>query len=143
MALKVKVPIRFKEEDNTGVHEAERVFDMAEWYQLHARTNSSTTLVITRALDSFNLTVKEWVVMSILANSDGDLTTTDIAKMFDMDVPQATVLLNKLAKKSLIRHKTNAKDRRVKYLNCTREGKRVALSPIKQYNGLCAIGCSI
>ena len=125
--MALKVPIRFKEEDGSGVHEAERIFDMAEWYQLHYRTNNSTALVIARALDSFNLTVKEWAVLNVIASdTEGNLTTTEIANRFDMDVPQATVLLGGLVKKSLLRHKTSTKDRRVKYLSCTREGKRVA-----------------
>lgn len=125
--MALKVPIRFKEEDNTGVHEAERVFDMEEWYKLHSCSNSTIKLIIARSLDSFALTVKEWVVLIALANDNkGDITASEIAKSFDMDMPQATVLLRKLIDKSLIRQKTNVKDRRVKQLSCTREGKRVA-----------------
>lgn len=125
--MALRVPIRFKEEDNTSGLEAERIFDMVEWYLLHLRIDSSTQIVIARALDSINLTVLEWVVLCIIAQQEADtLTTTEIAKKFDLNVPQTTVLLNKMAKKSLIRHKTSTKDRRVKYLHCTREGKRVA-----------------
>lgn len=125
--MAIKVPIRFRgDRSDTGL-EAERVFDIANWFILHNRTGNAFKLVVARALDDFELSVLEWVILSRIASDEtGEYTITKIAEDFDINVPQATVLIKALAKRSLVRQKVSAKDRRVKFLSCSRRGMKLA-----------------
>ncbi len=121
-----KVPIRFRGDQSKSGLEAERVFDMLEWCKLHSRTDASLKIIIARALDSLELDVLEWLVMSrIEHDGSGEYTSTRLAEDFDINLSQATVLLKSLVKRNIVRSKVSLKDRRVKYLQCTRTGKKL------------------
>lgn len=125
--MQLKVPIRIRgDKSQTGL-EAERVFDATEWFTLANRFDSALRVVVARALENYQLTVIESVVLSTIAKADDNTyTVTNIAHMFDMNTPQTTVLLAGLVKRNLIKTKTDGRDRRVKLISCTRSGRKVA-----------------
>ncbi len=125
--MALKVPIRIKGDQSTTGLEAERIFNTTEWLTLHSRTSSALKILVTRALKSYELGVTEWEFLDTLANDkNGTLTVTQLAQMFDMNTPQATIIVGYLIKRSLVRQKVSVKDRRVRYLSTTRSGRRLA-----------------
>lgn len=124
--MALRVPIRFRgDKSQTGL-EAERIFDINNWYSLHARAENALQIVIARALDTFALNVTEWLVLNKISSDETENYTNKlVAEDFDLNVPQATVLIKGLIKKNYIRQKISSKDRRVKYLYGTRSGKKV------------------
>lgn len=124
--MALKVPIRFRGDQSKSGLEAERIFDLLEWYKLHSRIDASLKIIIARALDSLELEAIEWLIMSkIESDETGEYTASRVAEDFDMNLSQATVLLKSLIKRNILRSKVSLKDRRVKYLQCTRNGKRL------------------
>ncbi len=121
--MALKVPIRFRGDTSETGLEAERIFNMVNWYILHSRTNNALKIIIARALEGLEITFQEWIVMkSIVDNEQSEVTVSSLAEMFDMNMPQTAVLIKSLIKRNLVRQKVSLKDRRVKYLSCSRRG---------------------
>lgn len=121
------MPIRIKGDQSKSGLEAERVFNAVQWITLHNRTGAALNVVIARALKGHQLNVTEWTVLNTLSEDrTGPYTVTKIAGLFDMNKPQATSLVGQLIKRSLVRQKVSARDRRVKHLSVTRTGKKLA-----------------
>ncbi len=124
----MQLKVRFRELESSSGLEAERQFDVPEWHMLLSRIERVLRVTMARALESYELTVTEWVVLSAVADKKGgdEYTNTKVAEAFDMNVSQATNLISGLVKHGHLKQKVSAKDRRVKFLTCTRSGKRLA-----------------
>ncbi len=124
--MALKVPIRFRGDRSKVGLEAERVFDAVNWFLLYGRTSNAFKIVVAKALDNYELSVLEWMIITrIGTNESGDYTITKLADEFDLNVPQSTVLVKGLIARNLVRQKVSAKDRRIKFLSCTRRGAKL------------------
>ncbi len=123
--MAIKVPIRIRGDKSSTGLEAERVFDSVEWFLLYSKNINSLKIIIARSLEEKDLNYIDWLVLKTISTSKDELTVSEVAFMFDLSFPQTTLLLKKLAKKSLVRQKVSPKDRRVKYLKCTRKGNKL------------------
>ncbi len=126
--MALKVPIRIRgDRSKTGL-EAERNFDVVEWYLLHNKTLSSLKLIIARALADKKITFVDWLVVKFISEAQArqeEVTISSLSLKFDFNVPQTTTLVKNLIKLNLIRHKVSKQDRRIKFLYCTRKGNRL------------------
>jgi DNA-binding MarR family transcriptional regulator len=119
------VPIRIRgDKSKTGL-EAERIFNIMEWYLLSTKNISTLKLIMARALDGIEITFADWLVLKDILDNDGTATISELAERFDINIPQATVQIKKLVKKNLVKQKISLVDRRVKYLKCSRKGVKV------------------
>ncbi|MCA9332532.1 winged helix-turn-helix transcriptional regulator [Candidatus Saccharibacteria bacterium] len=124
--MAIKVPIRFRgDKSKTGL-EAERIFNIAEWQKLQDSVANAHRVIMAKALENFELLPVEWLFMKNLSEDKLENNTlTYISEALSMNLPQATLLCSRMIKKGLIRKKTSQKDRRVKYLHCTRKGQKL------------------
>lgn len=132
--MALKVPIRFKEELEKKAKgaEADRLFDILEWFLLNEQMFKDSKEVIKSAVSAYGLGVTDYLVLRFVENNDNKTTLSDLSREFNQPMPNMIVATNKLTQSSLIRTKALKQDRRVKIVSCTREGKRVLFEASEQ-----------
>lgn len=81
--------------------------------------------------DTLQLTVLQLQAL-IFINKNKAVLMGDIANHFDISLPTATVLSDKLVKAKLIKRNRNKKDRRIVNVSLTEKGKTLLKKAIKQ-----------
>ena len=74
--------------------------------------------------DQAGLSIAEWQVLSVLARS-GDLSATDVARQAAMDKVKVSRAVRSLMERRLLRRAEDRRDRRVRRLAITAQGRRV------------------
>ncbi len=98
--------------------------DLFELSLLQTRASRNLRLPINRRLEEYNLTMMEWLVLSVAATGKSNgLSMTAVATALDVTMPQVTALCNKLVKMRLLRQKTQASDRRSRHIILTAKGR--------------------
>lgn len=98
--------------------------DLFELSLLQTRASRNLRLPINRRLEEYNLTMMEWLVLSVAATGKTNgLSMTAVATALDVTMPQVTALCNKLVKMRLLRQKTQANDRRSRHIILTAKGR--------------------
>ncbi|MXW54875.1 MAG: MarR family transcriptional regulator [Gammaproteobacteria bacterium] len=95
-------------------------------YRLSVLTNRISTLISTAYSESFGIRIPEWRTIAVLGDTSR-LTNSQIAERTAMDKVTVSRAVRDLVQKRLVARRTSRKDRRVVYLNLTREGKSVYL----------------
>lgn len=98
--------------------------DLFELSLLQTRASRNLRLPINRRLEEYNLTMMEWLVLSVAATGKTNgLSMTAVATALDVTMPQVTALCNKLVKMRLLRQKTQTSDRRSRHIILTAKGR--------------------
>jgi DNA-binding MarR family transcriptional regulator len=93
-------------------------------YQLSVVAESVSRVFARRYEKSFGLSVPEWRVMAVLAESDR-IATQDIIELTQMDPVRVSRAAIRLADKGLVQRKTNPKDQRAHLLSLSAKGLSV------------------
>ncbi|MDB5570726.1 MAG: MarR family transcriptional regulator [Hyphomicrobiales bacterium] len=93
-------------------------------YQLSVAAESVSRVFARRYEESFGLTVPEWRVMAVLAETDR-IPTQDIIERTQMDPVRVSRAAIRLADKGLVQRKTNPRDQRAHLLSLSAEGLAV------------------
>jgi DNA-binding MarR family transcriptional regulator len=81
---------------------------------------------MSRQLESFNVTMMEWLLMGVVCQGPKQgMTMTDAATTLDVTLPQVTALTAGLTKAKLLKQKVSRQDRRSRRLICTTTGKQL------------------
>ncbi|MDG4658184.1 MarR family transcriptional regulator [Ectobacillus antri] len=78
-----------------------------------------------------DLTFEQWTVLNVLWDRDGR-PQTDLACMTDRDQPSTSRIVDNLMKRGLVCRKADAKDRRVKLIYLTEEGKALKSAAVTE-----------
>ena len=101
---------------------------MYELCLLHARADRALRSVVTRQLDSQQLTMMEWLALgSIVEAPKEGLSMSQIAAVLNVTLPQVTALVSNLTKAKVVRQKVLVSDRRGRQVQATAKGQRVML----------------
>lgn len=91
----------------------------------HARADRAIRTFIGNALEDYEITLMEWLMLSVVCNAPREgLSMSAVAKELDVTLPQVTSLANKLLAQQLIEQKIQAHDRRARHVFPTPRGKR-------------------
>lgn len=91
---------------------------------LHARADRSLRSVIAKQLESFGITMTEWLLLGVASSSPKDgYSMSKIASILDVTMPQVTALVNALMHHGLVRQKTQSNDRRSRHVLVTVKGQ--------------------
>ncbi len=86
----------------------------------HTRADRALRLAVTRALEQFNVTLMEWLLIGTVGeHGSKGATMTDVAVRLDVTLPQITALTIRLTKAKLLKQKLSRRDRRSRKLYCT------------------------
>jgi DNA-binding MarR family transcriptional regulator len=98
---------------------------MYELCLMHARADRALRSVVTGQLESYHLTMMEWLALGTLsAAPKAGLSMTEVAAALDVTLPQVTALVSSLIKSKFIKQKVLASDRRGRQVMITLKGKR-------------------
>jgi DNA-binding MarR family transcriptional regulator len=99
---------------------------MYEACLLHSKADRALRLVVSRQLDSFELSMMEWLLLATVCDGPPTgITMTQAAGTLDVTLPQVTALMNDLVKMKLVKQKVSKTDKRSRKLLCTTQGKRL------------------
>ena len=105
---------------------------MYEICLLHARTDRALRTVVAKQLDSFKVTMMEWLLLGVVCGGpDKGLSMSTIAATLDVTLPQVTALVTNLVKLRLVKQKTQTHDRRSRHVVPTNRG-RILLGDMEQ-----------
>lgn len=106
---------------------------MYEIFLAHSRADRALRLVVSRALEQFEVTMMEWLLMAAVAEKDAKgATMTDVATKLDVTLPQVTALAIGLTKAKLLKQKISRQDRRSRKLYCSPAALKVVEGIEKQ-----------
>lgn len=92
----------------------------------HSRADRSLRMLVSRQLESFEVTMMEWLLMGVVCHGPKrGITMTDAASTLDVTLPQVTALTAGLTKAKLLKQKISTQDRRSRRLVCTSAGKQL------------------
>ncbi len=98
---------------------------MYELCLMHARADRAMRVVVTRQLDTAQLTMMEWLALAVVAEGPREgLSMSQIAIILDVTLPQVTALVSSLLKMKLCKQKVLITDRRGRQVIATLKGKR-------------------
>jgi len=102
----------------------------------HSRADRALKSSINKALEKFELTLLEWLLLSVVntAGNNG-LSMTAVSTALNINLAQTNVLAIKLVRRRLIRQRTQKHDRRTRHLIVTAKGKFIcerSKSPLKK-----------
>lgn len=80
----------------------------------------------TFAAEGLGITVDQWGVLLLLAESDGALSNTQLAERMVKDKPTMTRMVDVLVRKSLVVRRADKQDRRQQQISLTAKGKTTA-----------------
>jgi DNA-binding MarR family transcriptional regulator len=93
---------------------------------LHSRADRSLRALVSDQLDDEDITMMEWLLLDIIQSGPKDgLSMSSIAEQLSVTLPQVTALMTGVAKKRLVRQKTQRRDRRSRHALLTEKGRRV------------------
>lgn len=99
------------------------LFDMC---LVHTRADRALRMFVSNALESYNVTFMEWLMLSITCQGPSTgVGMTAVAQELDVTLPQVTSLANKLLEHGLIEQEIQAHDRRARNVVPTAKGRRV------------------
>lgn len=79
-----------------------------------------------RQLESYKVTMMEWLLMGVVCHGDKTgITMSEAASTLDVTLPQVTALTAGLTKAKLLRQKVSSQDRRSRRLVCTASGRQL------------------
>lgn len=97
---------------------------MYEACLLHARADRALRTVVAKQLESFKVTMMEWLLLGVVCNGpDKGLSMSTVAKSLDVTLPQVTALVSNLVKQRLAKQKTQSHDRRSRHVVATNRGR--------------------
>ncbi|HTE58020.1 MAG TPA: MarR family transcriptional regulator [Verrucomicrobiae bacterium] len=99
---------------------------MSQACLLHSRADRALRVVVSRQLEQFDVTMMEWLLMSVVCNGPKEgMTMSAVASALDVTLPQVTALTASLTKSKLVKQKVSRQDRRSRRLICAPSGKRL------------------
>lgn len=106
-------------------------FETPSMYQLclmHARADREMRVVVSRQLETQNLTMMEWLALGVISNAPHEgFSMSQVARALDVTLPQVTALVTVLIKMKLIKQKVLATDRRGRQVIITSRGERMLI----------------
>lgn len=92
----------------------------------HSRADRALRLVVSRQLEQFNVTMMEWLLVSVVEKGPKTgITMSSAARALDVTLPQITALTASLTKLKLIKQKISRQDRRSRRLMITNSGVKL------------------
>lgn len=92
----------------------------------HSRADRALRLVVSKQLEKFNVTMMEWLLMSVVEKGPKEgMTMSAVASSLDVTLPQVTALTASLTKLKLLKQKVSRQDRRSRRLVMTVAGKKL------------------
>ncbi len=99
---------------------------MFEALMIHSRADRTLRLIVSRALEKYDVTMMEWLLLGAVceAGKEGASMST-VAHRLDVTLPQVTALATGLTKSKLVKQKISTQDRRSRKLTCTPAAKNI------------------
>lgn len=91
---------------------------------LHSKADRALRMAVARELESYGVTMMQWLLLSTVNRSTGGMRMSELAAALDVTMPQITALMNDLVERKLAKQKINSTDRRSRRLMVTSLGKR-------------------
>lgn len=93
----------------------------------HARTDRAVRSLVALKLESYKLTMMEWLLLNaVVKGPSKGMSMTGAGDVLDVTLPQITALTNKLLDLKLIKQKTQSHDRRSRHIVSTIKGRQLA-----------------